>query len=172
MKSKKIEDILNQQIEKEGYSSNLYLAMASWAEAEGLEGFSQWLYQQAEEERLHMLKLIHYINESNGKAIIPDFKRPPISFGNIRELFDEVFKHEQFITASIHNIVALSTEEKDFSTVNLMQWYVNEQIEEEKNAKAIIDRIKLAGDSNLYILDRDIMSIRASAAAADTGLAN
>ena len=160
MLTKNVEAILVEQVEKEGYSSNLYLAMASWAEAEGYEGISKWLYAQSEEERVHMLKLIHYVNERNGKAIVPAFKKPPVTFKNVLEMFKEVLKHEQFISASINEIVAVCIAEKDYTTQHWVQWYVNEQIEEEKNAQAILDKLKLIGAGSLYLFDKDIMSMR------------
>lgn len=160
MLSKKVEKILNDQIEKEGYSSNLYLAMASWAEKEGFGGISQWLYAQAEEERMHMLKFVAFINERGGHAIVPAFAKPPIKFEGIKKMFDQVLEHEQFITKSINEIVALSMKENDFATHNWVQWFVTEQMEEEKNAQTIIDKLNLLGDKNYYIFDRDIMSLR------------
>lgn len=159
--NKKIEELLNAQIIKEGYSSNLYLAMASWAEAEGYAGVSGWLYAQAEEEHIHMLKLLHYINDRDGRAIIPEFEKPPVSFESVQKLFKEVLAHERLITASINKIVELTLEEKDFTTDQWIQWYVNEQIEEEKLVHQILDKLKILGDGNLYLFDRDIMSMRA-----------
>ncbi len=160
MLSKKIEDILNKQIEKEGYSSNLYLAMASWAENEGFKGIADWLFAQSEEERMHMLKFIAYVNERDGKAKIPAFEKPSFKLKNAKDLFEAVLKHEHYITASINEIMALTMEEKDFSSYNWIQWFVNEQIEEEANVKTILDKLKLVGESNLYMFDRDIMSLR------------
>jgi len=160
MLTKSIENILNVQVEKEGYSSNLYLAMASWAETNGYKGISRWLYAQAEEERVHMLKIIAFINERAGSAIIPAFKKPPVSYNNIKDMFTEVLKHEQYISNSINEIVAKTLEEKDFTTHNWIQWFVTEQIEEESQSREILDRINLAGDKHLYLFDRDIMGMR------------
>ena len=168
MLKKKVEDICNRQVEREGYSMNLYLAMASWAEVNGLSGIADWLYAQAEEEKLHMLKFVRYINERGGKAVIPAFKKPPAEFKNVEEMFREVLKHENFVTASINEIVAVTLEEKDFNTHNFLRWFVMEQIEEEKSAQAIIDKLKIGGMNNLYHFDRDIMSLRTPAAAAPT----
>jgi len=164
MLKKKIEDICNRQVEREGYSSNLYLAMAAWAEVNGLAGTAQWLYAQAEEEKLHMLKFIKYINERGGHAIVPAFKKPPAEFKNVNELFKEVLKHEEFVTSSINEIVALTLDEKDFNTHNFLQWFVMEQVEEEASVQAILDKLKLLGNNNLYQFDRDILSLRAPAA--------
>jgi ferritin len=163
MLKKNVEDLCNRQVEREGYSSNLYLAMASWAETNGLSGVAAWLYVQADEEKLHMLKFIKYINERGGKAVIPAFQKPGADFQNVENVFQEVMKHEQFVTNSINEIVALTLEEKDFNTHNFLQWFVMEQIEEEASAKAILDKIHLLGKDNLYQFDRDIMSLRAKA---------
>ena len=134
--------------------------MASWAETNGYKGISKWLYAQADEERMHMLKIITYINDSTGKAIIPEFKQPPVSFSTVKEMFTEVLKHEQYITSSINEIVVKTLEEKDFTTYNWIQWFVTEQFEEESQVRDILDRISLAGDKHIYIFDRDIMSMR------------
>ena len=158
--NKKIEELLNEQIVKEGYSSNLYLAMASWAESEGYSGISQWLYAQAEEEHVHMLRLLHYVNDRDGRAIIPELKQPPVSFESIQKVFEEVYAHEKQITASINKIVGSTFEEKDYTTNQWIQWYVNEQIEEEKTAREILDKLKLSGLTNMYLFDKDIMSFR------------
>jgi ferritin len=162
--NKKIDDILNRQVEREAFSSSLYLAMASWAEVNGYTGVADWLYVQSDEERMHMLKFVKYINERGGHAEIPALKKPATDYKSVKSLFQEVLKHEQFVTASINEIVALCVKEKDFTTHNWVQWFVNEQIEEEANATKILDKLKLAGDSNLYLVDRDIMSLRAAAA--------
>ncbi|MCU0472426.1 MAG: ferritin [Bacteroidales bacterium] len=164
MLRKKVEDICNRQVEREGYSSNLYLAMASWAEINGFAGVAEWLYVQSDEERLHMLKFIRYINERGGKAVIPAFKKPPVDYKSVEDLFREVLKHEEFVTASINEIVAVTLEEKDFNTHNFLQWFVFEQVEEEASARAIIDKIQLVGKNNMYQFDRDIMSLRTPAA--------
>lgn len=167
MVSKKVEDILNAQIEKEDYSSQLYLAMASWVENQGLGGVAEWFYAQVEEERMHMLKFVRYINERDGKAIIPGLDKPPVEFNNIVSLFDEVLKHEQFITNSINEIVAVCIEEKDYTTHNWIQWFVTEQIEEEASVKEIIDKLKLLGEQNLYMFDRDILGMRGGGVVAE-----
>ena len=168
MLSKKVEDILNVQIDKEGYSSHLYLSMASWAENEGLGGVSEWLYGQADEERIHMLKLVKYINERDGQAKIAAVEEPPSEFGSVREMFEKVLEHEKFVTASINEIVQVCIEENDHTTHNWIQWYVTEQIEEEASVKSILDKLKLAGDQ-LYMFDRDIMGMRSAGGEAAAG---
>jgi ferritin len=164
MLKKKVEDICNRQVEREGFSSNLYLAMASWAETNGFNGVASWLYIQSDEEHLHMLKFIKYINERGGKAIMPAFKKPVADYKSVEDVFKEVLKHEEFVTASINEIVALTLDEKDFNTHNFLQWFVFEQVEEEASARLILDKIRLGGKNNMYQFDRDIMSLRTPAA--------
>jgi len=162
MLPKKVEEILNVQIKKEDYSSQLYLSMASWAENNGFEGVSSWFYAQAEEERVHLLKLVKYVNERDGVAEIPGIEMPPNDFENIFVAFDKVLAHEKYISGSINEIVAVCIAENDYTTQSWIQWFVNEQIEEESSVKAIIDKLKLLGENNLYMFDRDIMSMRGS----------
>lgn len=160
MLNENVEKALVAQIEKEGYSSNLYLAMASWAESEGFSGIAQWLYAQSDEERMHMLKIIDYVNDRGGKTIIPAFDKPAEEYGDIHTMFQKVLEHEQFVTKSINEIVAVTMEEKDYTTHNWIQWFVTEQIEEESSVNAILDKLKMLGDRNLYVFDRDIMNMR------------
>ena len=163
MLKKEIEEICNRQVEREGYSSNLYLAMASWAENNGFGGIASWFYSQSDEERLHMLKFIKYINERGGKAVIPALKKPVAEFKGVEDIFNEVLKHEEFITASINEIVFLTLEEKDYNTHNFLQWFVMEQVEEEASVRTIIDKVRLVGNNNMYQFDRDILSLRSPA---------
>lgn len=160
MLNSKIEKILNEQIEKEGFSANLYLAMASWTETLGMSGTASWLYAQAEEEKTHMMKFVSYINERGGHAIIPAFEKPASSWKDIFVMFDEVLKHEQYISKSINDILELAIKEKDFATQNWIQWFVSEQVEEESSVQGVIDKLKLLGKASLYMFDRDIMSLR------------
>jgi ferritin len=168
MLNKKVENICNRQVEREGYSSNLYLAMASWSENQGMAGIALWLYAQADEEKLHMLKFIKYINERGGKAIIPAFKKPISEFKSAEDVFTQVLKHEEFVTASINEIVQVTLEVKDYTSHNFLQWFVNEQIQEEASARTIIDKLRLVGKNNMYIFDRDILGLRAASANANT----
>jgi ferritin len=157
--NKKVEDILNRQVEREAYSSALYLAMASWAEVKGYSGFAAWLYAQSDEERMHMLKFMKFINERGGQSLVSASKKPEKDFKSVQSMFEDVLKHEQFITDSINEIVALCLKEKDYTIYNWVQWFVTEQIEEEANARKILDKLELV-KGNLYVFDRDIMSLR------------
>lgn len=161
MLNKNVEKKLVEQIEKEGYSSSLYLSMASWAEVNGFAGIADWMYAQSDEERTHMLKIVKYVNERGGKAIISSIDQPPADFKSVKEMFEMVYEHEQMVTASINDIVGVCLEEKDFTTHNWLQWFVTEQIEEEASVSNILDKLNLLGDqNNLYLFDRDIMGMR------------
>ena len=158
MLSEKMQLALNKQIRIEAESSQIYLAMASWAERKGLEGTSQFMYAQSDEERMHMLKLFKYINERGGHAQVTELNAPELEFGSIKKMFETLFKHEVFVSQTINELVHISLEEKDYATHNFLQWYVAEQIEEEAQARTILDKIKLIGDDKggLYLFDNDI----------------
>lgn len=161
MSHKEIEKALNDQISKEANSSQLYLSMASWAEQNGLSGISQFLYMHADEERMHMLKLVKFVNERGGKARVPALGAPKDKFNSVEELFNDLLSHEIMVTNSINEIVHLCIEKRDYTTHNFMQWYVAEQLEEEALAREILDKIKLIGNDKggLYLLDRDIVKM-------------
>lgn len=161
MLSKTIEKALNNQVRIEGESSQIYLAMACWAEAKGLEGVAQFMYKQSDEERMHMLRLVKFVNERGGDAYISELKAPNVSFNNFREMFQALHDHEIFVSASINDLVHVTLQEKDYATHNFLQWYVTEQIEEEAQARAILDKINLIGDDKggLYLFDRDIQQL-------------
>jgi ferritin len=158
MLSKTIETALNAQIEVEASSSQFYLAMASWAETEGLNGVAKFLYRHSDEERQHMLKLVKYVNERGGKAVIPALSRPPKEFQSLKGIFEQLFEHETKVTGEIHGVVDACLQEKDYTTHNFMQWYVSEQIEEEALARTILDKLSLIGNDKggLYLFDRDL----------------
>ncbi len=158
MLSKEIEKALNSQITIEAESSQIYLAMASWAETQGFEGVAAFMYAHSDEERMHMLKLVKFINERGGHAQIATLKAPPISFGSFKEMFQTLFDHEVMVSASINELVHISLQERDYATHNFLQWYVAEQIEEEALARTILDKINLIGDDKggLYLFDNDV----------------
>lgn len=167
MLSKKVEEALNEQILMEGASSNYYLAMAVWAEQNGYSGVSDFLYTHSDEERFHMLKLVKYINERDGVAIIPAFDAPTTKYSSVKELFEKLYDHEVMVTKSIGELVGICLDERDFTTHNFLQWYVSEQLEEEALAKTIIDKIKLMGNDSgaWYHFDRDIASLTVTSVA-------
>ncbi len=156
-----IEKALNNQIRIEAESSQIYLSMACWAEVNGLEGVAQFMYNQSDEERTHLLKLIKYVNERGGHAKITELKSPKTAYATIKEMFEELYKHEVFVSNSINELVHTTLTEKDYATHNFLQWYVAEQIEEEAQAKTVLDKINLIGDDKggLYLFDRDIQQL-------------
>ncbi|MFM1876309.1 MAG: hypothetical protein RL266_2046 [Bacteroidota bacterium] len=158
MLDKKIEKLLNHQIELEFESSQYYLSMASWAEKSGLNGVSAFLYAQADEERVHMLKLFHYINDRGGHALVPTIGAPPKEYNGAREIFTKVLQHEQIVTKEINDLVDNCLKVKDYTTHNFLQWYVAEQIEEERQAQTLIDKLDLIGTDKggMYLFDRDM----------------
>ncbi len=160
---------LNQQISLEAYASFLYLSMGSWCDREGMEGCALFMHRQSTEERVHMLKIFDYLSEVDGHALTPAIKEPPHEFSSVQEMFQTVYAHEQKVTASINELVALSNKENDHSTGVFLQWYVNEQREEESLMRSILDKIKLIGDGpqSLYFIDLEIAKINASAIKAE-----
>ncbi len=154
----RVEAALNDQIKKEASSSQYYLSMASWAENNGLNGTAKFMYTHADEERFHMLKLVKFVNERGGKAIIPAVGQPPMEFRDLKNVFELLLEHEIGVTASINNLVDICLQEKDYTTHNFVQWYVSEQLEEEALARMMIDKLKLIGadNSGMYMFDRDL----------------
>lgn len=172
MLSPKVSKALNKQIEVEGFSSQYYLSMASWAETQGLNGVSTFLYHHADEERLHMLKLIKFVNERGGHGVVPMLKQPPVTFKSVKSVFEEILKHEMMVTGDINGLVDATLQEKDYTTHNFLQWYVSEQIEEEALARQIVDKLKLIGDDKggLYFFDRDLETMASEVVAKDSAI--
>lgn len=164
MLSKIIQEALNRQVLMEGQSSQAYLAMASWADIQpGLKGVAGFFFKHSDEERMHMLKLVNFINERGGFAVIPALQQPMLTFPSLKKAFEEALAQEIAVSESINQIVDLSLTEKDYATHNFLQWYVNEQIEEERLTRECNDKLELIGDdkSGLYLFDRDIMTLNA-----------
>jgi len=158
MLSKEIEKSLNNQLQLEALSSHYYLAMASWAENKGYPGIADFMYQHSDEERMHALKLVRYINERGGVAVIPALDKPELDFDSISDLFKNLYDHEVNVTESINEVVGECLSMRDYSTHNFMQWYVAEQLEEEALAREILDRLSLIGNDKggMYLFDRDV----------------
>jgi len=165
MLSKTLQESLNNQVKHEALSSQIYLAMASWCDIQpGLQGVTEFFYQQSEEERTHMLKLVKYINERGGMAIVPALEQPIITYPSLKKLFEEFFKNEMGVSEAINDIVHLALQEKDYATHNFLQWYVSEQMEEERLARTMNEKLEMIGEdkSGLYLFDRDIVAYRGS----------
>ncbi len=161
-----IETALNDQIMREEHSSRIYLSMAIWCEVNGYPGAAAFLYRQADEERMHQLKLVHYINDRGGKAMLKPLELPNADYNSLLEVFEEVMKHEQYITASINDIYEITLKEKDYTTGNFLQWYINEQIEEESTMSTILDKISLVGKdkAGMFHIDKELDTMTANAA--------
>lgn len=161
MLSKKIEEALNKQIKLEAESSQVYLSMACWAEIQGFEGVAQFMYAHSDEERMHMLKLVKFVNERGGHAKVSELTAPPTEFGSFKDMFQELFDHEVMVSQAINDLVHVTLEERDYATHNFLQWYVSEQIEEEALARTILDKINLIGDDKggLYLFDNDVKQL-------------
>ncbi len=174
MVSKKIEKALNDQIALEAYASFLYLSMASWCDQQGLEGTSKFMHRQSTEELSHMMRIFHYLSEIDGHAISPAIKQAPLTYKSVRELLTQVYKHEQKVTTSIHKLVNLCNKENDYTTLHFLQWYIDEQREEEALMRGILDRIKLIGNGpqSLYFIDKELEKINQAQAAMEAAEAD
>ncbi len=149
---------LNEQVTAEHYASNLYLAMSSWCKAQGLDGAAKFLSIHSKEELLHMYRLFNYINETGSMAIVSKIDAPPCDYKDLKDVFEQTYKHELHVTALINSLVDLTLTDKDFSTFNFLQWYVSEQHEEEALFKGILDRIDVVGleGRGLFMIDNEI----------------
>ena len=154
----KLQSAINEQIKKEEYSSRLYLAMAIWCETSGFPGASKFLYEHADEERMHMMKLVHYVNDRGGKAQLMDIEQPTSEFDSLLDVFEKVMEHEKYITESINNLYEVALTEKDYTTSNFLQWYITEQLEEENLFNTILDKIKLVGadKAGMFHIDKEL----------------
>ena len=153
---------LNQQVGVEGISSAHYLAMASWCDMQGYREAAKFLYQHAEEERAHMLKLFHYINDAGGHALHPDITDITHSFQSFRQIFELTFAQETKVTQSIHQLVEHCWTSKDFSTFNFLQWFLTEQIEEEALTRRAIELFDVIGEEGigLYTIDQALGQLK------------
>lgn len=169
MLHKEIEEALNNQAASESDSSNLYLSMASWAEANGYEGSADFLYQHSDEERMHMLKLVKYINERGGHAKITGLAEPQREFASLTAVYEALLEHEVKVSNQINELVHICLQNRDYTTHNFLQWYVAEQIEEEALARSVLDKLKLIGNDKggLYLFDRDVAQMTVVSAAQD-----
>jgi len=165
--SRNLTKALNNQIAMEAAASSTYLAMASWCEITGYEGSAAFMYQHSDEERQHMLKIVHYLNEAGVPAVIPAVKQPPASPKTLESVFKTALKNEQAVTKSINKMVEMAQKDKDHSTFSFLQWFVNEQIEEEKTFETILQKFDIIGRDKLavYEIDKSLSSMGADAGA-------
>ena len=167
--SAKMKKALNDQVSMEAYASNYYLSMASWCEVTGYDGSAKLLYDQANEERMHMIKIIQYLNDIGVGATVPAVKQPPSSFKTLESIFKTALKNEQAVTESFDKMVDLAQKEKDHATFTFLQWFVNEQVEEEKKMETILQKFDLLGRDKIgvYEVDKIIGAMPAADAAPD-----
>ena len=155
MPSKKIESALNQQIQSEFYSAYLYLSMSAYCQEIHLDGFAHWLQVQSKEEIGHAMRLYNYLNNRGGRVILQAIDRPPESFKSPRRMFEQILKHEQAISTAVHKLYKLAQDEKDYATEVELQWFIKEQVEEEKTAGDILQKLTLVGDQPATLLMMD-----------------
>jgi len=158
MISKKVEEALTHQIQLEEQSSRIYMAMASWCEVNGFPGAAKFLYTHSDEERMHMTKLITYLNDKGGYATLQPLDAPINKYESLLDIFEQILKHEEFITESINKLYEIAFTQKDFTTSQFLQWYIEEQIEEESTFKGILDKFRLAGNQTggLFHIDKEL----------------
>lgn len=155
--NEKIYKALNEQIKHEFYSSNLYLSIASYFDNFPLEGFTKWFKKQAQEEHEHGMKIYNYINDRNMLVDMQAIDKPKVKFDSIEDIFAQVLAHEKKVTHWIYEIYDMAIQEKDHATHVFLQWFITEQVEEEKNAQDNFDQIKFIGDDKaaLLVLDQN-----------------
>ncbi|BDQ31321.1 MAG: ferritin [Nitrosopumilus sp.] len=153
--SPKMKKALDDQVTLEASASNSYLAMASWCEVTGYQGAANYFYAQSDEERTHMLKLVHFLNALGAVATIPAIKAPVSSYKSLEGLIKSALKNEQIVTAAIHKMVEIAQKEKDHSTYAFLEWFVNEQVQEETKFETILQKFDLLGRDKLGINEID-----------------
>lgn len=160
MLKEKVLKALNEQVNAEQYSALLYLSMSAWFEDKGLPGFANWMYVQYQEELTHANKIFKYIVERSGKAEVKAIKQMPADFESVLQVVEKTLEHEQHVSDLINNLVDVASEERDHATQSFLQWFVDEQVEEEANVTEILDSLKLIegeGKGNgLFMLDREL----------------
>ena len=155
MISKKVGEALNEQVNAELYSAYLYLSMEAYFESVSLAGFANWMRIQTQEELMHAMKIYDFVIERDGKVLLKAIEQPQSAWESPLATFEAVYKHEQKVTGLINDLVNLAIEEKDHATNTFLQWFVSEQVEEEKNACDIVGKLKLIEDSPqaLFMMD-------------------
>ncbi len=158
MLSKAVQDAINEQIKNELYSAYLYLSMSAHLEASNLQGFAHWMRLQAQEEQGHALKFFDYMHDRGGAVRLQAIGQPPAEWKSSLELFQQVLEHEQMVTGMIHRLYELAAKENDYATGIMLQWFITEQVEEEKNAADIIADLNLieARGTAVLLLDKEL----------------
>ncbi|MDP9409130.1 MAG: ferritin [Actinomycetota bacterium] len=153
-----IQDAMNEQIKNEFYSAYQYLSMAAYCESASLPGFARWMRAQAREETEHAMKFYDFVLDRNGRVVLQTIEGPLVEFGSPLEVFERALAHEQKVTAMINDLYGLAVRENDYASQAFLQWFVTEQVEEEKNAGEVVETLKMVGDKSeaLFLLDREL----------------
>ncbi len=147
MLSSKMQEALNEQVNAEMYSAYIYLSMGAWFEEQNLSGFANWMKVQAQEEMAHAMKIYGFIFERGGKVAFKAIDAPPAEWDSPTAVFQHVLEHEQKVTGLINNLVDLAEQENDRATCSFLQWFVDEQVEEEASADQVVKQLEMVGDS-------------------------
>lgn len=159
MISQKLQDAMNSQIQAELYSAYLYLSMSAYCESKNLGGFAHWMKMQYQEETSHAMKFMDYLQERGGTVALKAIEAPPTEFGTPLELFEQTLAHEIHVTNLINKLYEAALEEKDYAAQIFLQWFINEQVEEEASATAVLERLKIIGDKStgaILYLDKEL----------------
>lgn len=158
MFNKNVQDEMNQQVQRELESAYIYLSMAAYFEAMNLPGFANWMRVQFQEEQAHAFKFFDYINDRGGRVVLEAINQPPIEFKSPIDAFEITLAHEEKITGHINDLYALATRENDYASQTLLQWFIIEQVEEEKSAGDILNSLGMIGENYtaLLMLDREL----------------
>jgi ferritin len=158
MLGKKIENAINKQINAELWSAYLYLSMSAYFESINLGGFASWMRVQAQEEVGHAMRFYNHVVERIGRVTVSAITAPSINWKSPLNAFEDAFKHEQKVTGMIDNLVTMATAEKDYATANMLQWFIDEQVEEELSTDTVVQKLKMIGTNTggLYMLDREL----------------
>ena len=153
-----VEEAMNEQIKNELFSAYQYLSMAAYCESENLPGFAKWMRAQSREETEHAMKFYDFILERSGRVVLHGIEGPVVEFGSPLEVFQQALEHERKVTAMINDLYGLSARESDYASQTFLQWFVTEQVEEEKNAGDVVETLKMIGDKSeaLFLLDREL----------------
>lgn len=158
MLSKTIQNAINEQIKNELYSAHQYLSMSAYCESVNLPGFAHWMLAQAQEEREHAMKFYNFLLTRKGRVILQAIEQPVVEFGSPLEVFEQALEQEQQVTAQINELYGLTTSEKDYATQAFLQWFLTEQVEEEKNVGDVLETLNMIGDEGeaLFLFDREL----------------
>ncbi|WP_075183099.1 non-heme ferritin [Pantoea sp. 1.19] len=156
---------LNDQLNLEFYSANLYLQMSAWCSDKGFDGAANFLKQHSREEMAHMQRLFDYLGDTGALPVLGSIAAPPVAFNSLGEVIEMAWEHEQLITRKINELAHVAMTTQDYSTFHFLQWYVAEQHEEEKLFKSVLDKLALVGNSGkaLYMVDKDLHALAGEA---------